>query len=116
MRILQRELHQQLRAEALETRERIAATVRPLDAELAAKVGMHTQASETFYDVIVIGGGPAGLATAVYAASEGLRAVLVESQAPGGQAGTSSMIENYLGNSKRGRLAWSLGRDERSFR
>jgi thioredoxin reductase (NADPH) len=71
--------------------------VAPTSGELAAKVGMHTQASERFYDVIVIGGGPAGLATAVYAASEGLKAVLVESQAPGGQAGTSSMIENYLG-------------------
>ena len=71
--------------------------VAPTTGELAAKIGMHTQASQPFYDVIVIGGGPAGLATAVYAASEGLRAVLVESQAPGGQAGTSSLIENYLG-------------------
>lgn len=71
--------------------------VAPIAAELAAKVGMHTQASQPFYDVIVVGGGPAGLATAVYAASEGLRSVLVESQAPGGQAGTSSLIENYLG-------------------
>jgi len=71
--------------------------IAPTSGELAAKVGMHTQASQPFYDVIVIGGGPAGLATAVYAASEGLNAVLVESQAPGGQAGTSSLIENYLG-------------------
>jgi thioredoxin reductase (NADPH) len=71
--------------------------VAPSPAELAAKVGMQTQASLPFYDVIVIGGGPAGLATAVYAASEGLHAVLVESHAPGGQAGTSSLIENYLG-------------------
>jgi thioredoxin reductase (NADPH) len=71
--------------------------VAPTNAELAAKAGMQTQATRPFYDVVVIGGGPAGLATAVYAASEGLRAVLVESHAPGGQAGTSSMIENYLG-------------------
>jgi thioredoxin reductase (NADPH) len=65
--------------------------------ELAAKAGMQTQAQLPFYDVIIVGGGPAGLANAVYAASEGLRTVLVESQAAGGQAGTSSMIENYLG-------------------
>ncbi|MFN2602194.1 MAG: FAD-dependent oxidoreductase [Gemmatimonadaceae bacterium] len=71
--------------------------VAPSAAEIAGKIGMHTQASQPFYDVIVIGGGPAGLATAVYAASEGLKTVLVESQAPGGQAGTSSRIENYLG-------------------
>jgi Thioredoxin reductase len=58
---------------------------------------MQTQAHRPFYDVIVIGGGPAGLANALYAASEGLRVVLVESEAPGGQAGTSSLIENYLG-------------------
>jgi thioredoxin reductase (NADPH) len=71
--------------------------VAPSAAELAAKVGMHTHASEPSYDVIIVGGGPAGLANAVYAASEGLRTVLVESHAPGGQAGTSSLIENYLG-------------------
>ena len=58
---------------------------------------MQTQANRPFYDVIVIGGGPAGLANAVYAASEGLRTVLVESHSAGGQAGTSSLIENYLG-------------------
>jgi thioredoxin reductase (NADPH) len=58
---------------------------------------MQTQANRPFYDVVVIGGGPAGLATSVYAASEGLQTVLIESHAPGGQAGTSSMIENYLG-------------------
>jgi len=71
--------------------------VAPDHVELAAKSGLQTQANRPFYDVIVIGGGPAGLANAVYAASEGLRAVLIEAQAPGGQAGTSSMIENYLG-------------------
>jgi thioredoxin reductase (NADPH) len=65
--------------------------------ELAAKAGLRTTASLPFHDVIVIGGGPAGLANAVYAASEGLRTVLVEAHAPGGQAGTTSMIENYLG-------------------
>ena len=69
----------------------------PTPTQLAAKAGLQTQASRPFYDVIVIGGGPAGLANAVYAASEGLRTVLVESHAPGGQAGTSSLIENYLG-------------------
>jgi thioredoxin reductase (NADPH) len=71
--------------------------VAPSMTELASKVGMQTHAKLEFYDVIVIGGGPAGLATAVYAASEGLRTVLVESHSSGGQAGTSSMIENYLG-------------------
>jgi thioredoxin reductase (NADPH) len=71
--------------------------VAPTPVELAATAGLQTQAHRPFYDVIVIGGGPAGLANAVYAASEGLRTVLVESQAPGGQAGTSSLIENYLG-------------------
>ena len=71
--------------------------VSPSTSELAERAGLHTHASLPFYDVVVIGGGPAGLANAVYAASEGLRAVLVESHAAGGQAGTSSLIENYLG-------------------
>jgi thioredoxin reductase (NADPH) len=71
--------------------------IAPAQVELARKAGLQTQASRPFYDVVVIGGGPAGLANAVYAASEGLRTVLVESQAAGGQAGTSSLIENYLG-------------------
>jgi thioredoxin reductase (NADPH) len=71
--------------------------IAPSQSELASKSGMQTQASRPFYDVIVIGAGPAGLANAVYAASEGLRTVLVEGQAAGGQAGTSSLIENYLG-------------------
>ncbi|HNB51459.1 MAG TPA: FAD-dependent oxidoreductase [Anaerolineales bacterium] len=64
---------------------------------LAEKVGLKTQASQPFYDMIVIGGGPAGLGAAVYGASEGLKTLLVEKQATGGQAGTSSRIENYLG-------------------
>jgi thioredoxin reductase (NADPH) len=71
--------------------------VAPTTSALAAKAGLQTQAKQPFYDVVVVGGGPAGLANAVYAASEGLRTVLVESEAAGGQAGTSSMIENYLG-------------------
>lgn len=71
--------------------------IAPSPTQLATQAGMQTQASRPFYDVIVIGGGPAGLATAVYAASEGLRTVLVESHSAGGQAGTSSLIENYLG-------------------
>jgi thioredoxin reductase (NADPH) len=71
--------------------------VAPSPSEIAEKVGMQTHANLPFYDVIVIGGGPAGLATAVYGASEGLRTILVESHATGGQAGTSSLIENYLG-------------------
>jgi thioredoxin reductase (NADPH) len=73
------------------------ALVQPTTRELAEKVGMQTRARKPFYDLIVIGGGPAGLAAAVYGASEGLRTILVERSAPGGQAGTSSNIENYLG-------------------
>src|SRR5262245_1482318 len=69
----------------------------PTTAQLAAKAGLQTQAQHPFYDVVVIGGGPAGLGNAVYAASEGLRTVLVEAHAAGGQAGSSSLIENYLG-------------------
>jgi thioredoxin reductase (NADPH) len=71
--------------------------VAPTARELADTVGLQTRAARPFYDVIIIGGGPAGLANAVYAASEGLRALLIEQNAPGGQAGTSSLIENYLG-------------------
>ncbi len=71
--------------------------VQPTAQELAEKVGMATTAVSPFYDLVVIGSGPAGLANAVYAASEGLKTLIVERQAPGGQAGTSSRIENYLG-------------------
>jgi thioredoxin reductase (NADPH) len=71
--------------------------VEPTDAELAARVGLATTPAKDFYDLVVIGGGPAGLGAAVYGASEGLRTVLVERTATGGQAGQSSRIENYLG-------------------
>jgi thioredoxin reductase (NADPH) len=69
----------------------------PSDAELATHVGLATAPADQFYDLVVIGGGPAGLGSAVYGASEGLRTVLVERMATGGQAGQSSRIENYLG-------------------
>src|SRR3954452_10942937 len=67
----------------------------PTDAELAAVVGLNVEPATDFYDLVVIGGGPAGLGAAVYGASEGLRTVLVERRATGGQAGQSSRIENY---------------------
>jgi thioredoxin reductase (NADPH) len=73
------------------------AMIEPADAELASRVGLATTPSKDFYDLIVVGGGPAGLGAAVYGASEGLRTVLVERLATGGQAGQSSRIENYLG-------------------
>ena len=73
------------------------AMIEPSDAELAQHVGLATSPSTDFYDLIVIGGGPAGLGAAVYGGSEGLRTVLIERRATGGQAGTSSRIENYLG-------------------
>src|SRR5262252_3081428 len=69
----------------------------PDASQMARKIGLRTRADQQFYDLIIVGGGPAGLAAAVYGASEGLRTVMVERQAPGGQAGTSSRIENYLG-------------------
>jgi thioredoxin reductase (NADPH) len=65
--------------------------------EIAEKVGIQTTAALPFYDLVIVGGGPSGLAAAVYGASEGLKTVLVEREAPGGQAGTTSRIENYLG-------------------
>jgi thioredoxin reductase (NADPH) len=65
--------------------------------EVAGALGLHTTAQQPLYDVCIVGGGPAGLAAAVYAASEGLTTVVVEREAPGGQAGQSASIENYLG-------------------
>jgi thioredoxin reductase (NADPH) len=72
-------------------------SIAPNNRELAEKVGLKTEASEPFYDLIIIGGGPAGLGAAVYGASEGLSTLMLERHATGGQAGTSSRIENYLG-------------------
>src|SRR4051812_27418393 len=77
----------------------------PTAARLAAVVGLNVDPRTDFYDLIVIGGGPAGLGAAVYGASEGLRTVLIEKRATGGQAGQSSRIENYLGFSPRGTRA-----------
>ena len=71
--------------------------IEPAPLGLATKVGLPTHAEAKFYDLVIVGGGPAGLANAVYGASEGLRTLLIEQHAPGGQAGTSSRIENYLG-------------------
>ena len=71
--------------------------VKPHPRELAERLGLQTQPMLKLYDTVIIGGGPAGLAAAVYGASEGLRTLVVEREAPGGQAGTSSRIENYLG-------------------
>jgi thioredoxin reductase (NADPH) len=68
-----------------------------LPADVAKKVGLRTRAQTDFYDLAIVGGGPAGLAAAVYGASEGLHTVMIEREAPGGQAGMSSRIENYLG-------------------
>ena len=69
----------------------------PSNLELAGALGLRTRAEQPLYDLCVVGGGPAGLAAAVYAASEGLRVVVVEKEAPGGQAGQSASIQNYLG-------------------
>jgi thioredoxin reductase (NADPH) len=71
--------------------------IEPSLADLAVKAGLQTEATAPFYDLIIIGGGPAGLGAAVYGASEGLKTVMIEREATGGQAGTSSRIENYLG-------------------
>ena len=73
-------------------------TVRdPSNRELADAIGLSTHAALPFYDLVIVGGGPAGLAAAVYGASEGLKTLMIEREAPGGQAGTTSRIENYLG-------------------
>jgi thioredoxin reductase (NADPH) len=69
----------------------------PATNEIAERVGLRRRANAEFYDLAIVGGGPAGLAAAVYGASEGLRTVMIEREAPGGQAGMSSRIENYLG-------------------
>jgi thioredoxin reductase (NADPH) len=69
----------------------------PAIADIANKIGLRTTSDKPFFDFIIVGGGPAGLAAAVYAASEGLDTVMIEREAPGGQAGMSSRIENYLG-------------------
>ena len=74
--------------------ERIA---QPDPSQIADRIGLRTRSNQEFYDLVILGGGPAGLAAAVYGASEGLRTVVVERDAPGGQAGLSSRIENYLG-------------------
>jgi thioredoxin reductase (NADPH) len=74
-----------------------SALIQPTRTELAGRVGLHTQAEKEFYDLIVVGAGLAGLAAGVYGASEGLRTLILEPAAPGGQAGSSSRIENYLG-------------------
>jgi thioredoxin reductase (NADPH) len=71
--------------------------IEPTIVELAAKVGQKTEASEAFYDLVIVGAGPGGLGAAVYGASEGLRTLLIDKDTTGGQAGTSSRIENYLG-------------------
>ena len=71
--------------------------IAPTHLELADAIGLTTRAKLPFYDLVIIGGGPAGLANAVYGASEGLRTLMIEQRSPGGQAGTSSRIENYLG-------------------
>lgn len=71
--------------------------VQPTNLQIAEQIGLRTQAERPFYDLAIVGGGPAGLAAAVYGASEGLSTVMIEREAPGGQAGSSSRIENYLG-------------------
>ena len=71
--------------------------VKPDSRALAEKVGLQTEAEHPFYDLVIVGGGPAGLGAAVYGASEGLRTAMIERATPGGQAGSSSRIENYLG-------------------
>lgn len=71
--------------------------LQPSDEDLAERIGHSTEAEHPFYDLVVVGGGPAGLAAAVYGASEGVRTIVIDREAPGGQAGTSAHIENYLG-------------------
>lgn len=73
------------------------ALANPSPTELAERIGLSTQPEQTFYDLVIVGAGPAGLAAGVYAASEGLRTVLIERDSPGGQASMSARIDNYLG-------------------
>ena len=82
----------------------------PTLVDVAAALGVHTSPSPEVYDLAILGAGPAGLAAAVYGASEGLRTLVVEPAAIGGQAGTSSMIRNYLG------FPWGVGGGELAFR
>lgn len=74
-----------------------SALIEPSLSDVAEKAGLRIRATKPFYDLIVVGGGPAGLAAAVYGASEGVHTLLIEKETPGGQAGTSASIENYLG-------------------
>jgi thioredoxin reductase (NADPH) len=74
-----------------------SALANPEQEVLAARVGLRTRATQDFYDMVIVGAGPAGLAAAVYGASEGLKTLVIEPEAPGGQAGSTSKIENYLG-------------------
>ncbi|MBA2669731.1 MAG: FAD-dependent oxidoreductase [Gemmatimonadetes bacterium] len=69
----------------------------PTDVEIAERVGLSTEAAWPFYDLVVVGGGPAGMSAAIYAGSEGLRTVILDGDAPGGQAGQSARIENFIG-------------------
>jgi thioredoxin reductase (NADPH) len=71
--------------------------VQPTLRDVARKAGLGVTAERPFYDVVIIGAGPAGLSAAVYASADGLRALLIDRQAPGGQAGNSPKIENFLG-------------------
>ena len=80
----------------------------PSTLDLADALGLRTSAERPLYDLWIVGGGPAGLAAAVYGASEGLQTVVIESEAPGGQAGQSASIENYLGFNTASRVRTSL--------
>ncbi|HVR18938.1 MAG TPA: FAD-binding protein, partial [Polyangiaceae bacterium] len=77
--------------------KREASPVRPEPSSLSSRLLLQTSPGSAEYDTVILGGGPAGLAAAVYGASEGLRTIVIEREAPGGQAETSSRIENYLG-------------------
>ncbi|MEO0789365.1 MAG: FAD-dependent oxidoreductase [Bacteroidota bacterium] len=98
------EAEEQMKLHGIETRDLPAVIteegetlIDPTPSQLAEKLGMSAHVSDDIYDVVIIGAGPAGMAAAVYGGSEGLKTLLIEKRAPGGQAGTSSRIENYLG-------------------